>query len=368
MSVKAIKRVIDAMSYNKLNVLHWHILDSNDFNFKSKSHPKLWKSMKVVEEEELYTYEIIKELVEYGLDRAVRIIPEVEAPGHSYSIGKAYPDLGTSLNEDDWRFYGPGPPSGQLDPTNPKSSQIVKDLIDEFAQLFPDNYIHLSGDEINNNSWDSSESIRKYMKRYNVTFDDLFKNFNYQMQIQAKKNNRSIIVWQEALLKHSCKLPPDALVQVWLGASDAKKIIELGHNVLASSNQHWYLDCGHGTEIGNYPTGKSWCDPYKHWQIVYSYDLAANLTAEQAKKVKGGEVAAWGEQIDEQVIEKFLWPRASAASEVLWTGNRDGDKIRSTKHVLPRLNDWRFRMVGRGIGAEPLQPLWCVKNPYRCDL
>ncbi|KXN74560.1 glycoside hydrolase family 20 protein [Conidiobolus coronatus NRRL 28638] len=367
MPVETLKRTIDAMSYNKLNVFHWHILDAHDFNFKSKSHPELWKAMDIVEEDQLYTYDIIKDLVEYGLERGVRIIPEVEAPAHAYTLGKAFPEIATSLDMDEWDVYAAEPPSGQIDPTNPKSHKIVADLIDEFVQLFPDQYIHLSGDEVNNNAWNNSATIREYIAKHNVTFDKLLGDFNLGMQAQAKKHNKSVMVWEEILLNHNVTLPSDALVQVWLGASDTKKVIQRGHDVIASSYQYWYLDCGHGAWIGDAPSGSSWCDPYKHWQIVYTYDLIANLTATEAKKVKGGEVTAWSEQIDAQVIDKYLWPRASAASEVLWSGNRDDGKVRSTKHVLPRLNDWRFRLVNRGIGAEPLQPLWCVKNPYRCD-
>ncbi|KXN74554.1 glycoside hydrolase family 20 protein, partial [Conidiobolus coronatus NRRL 28638] len=299
--------------------------------------------------------------------RAVRIIPEVEAPAHAYSIGKAFPEIGTSLDYDDWDVMAAEPPSGQLDPTNPKSHKIVADLIDEFSQLFPDKYIHLSGDEVNEKSWESSEKIRDYLKANRTTINNLYNDFNYGMQAKAKENGKSIIVWQEALLKHNVKFPSDALVQVWLGAGDAKAVIEKGYDVLSSSYQYWYLDCGHGQWMGEAPNSHSWCDPYKSWQIIYSYDLVAGLTPAQAQKVKGGEVTAWSEQIDEYVIDKYLWPRASAASEVLWTGNKDKGKLRSTKHVLPRLNDWRFRMLKRGIIAEPLQPLWCVKNPYRCD-
>ncbi|KXN74559.1 glycoside hydrolase family 20 protein, partial [Conidiobolus coronatus NRRL 28638] len=299
--------------------------------------------------------------------RAVRIIPEVEAPAHSYPIGKAFPEIGTTLDFDEWDVMAAEPPSGQIDPTNPKSNQIIADLIDEFSLLFPDSYIHLSGDEVNEKSWESSPKIRNYLKANHTTINKLFVDFNLSMQAKAKKNGKSVIVWQEALLKHNVELPSDSLVQVWLGAGDTKKIIEKGHDVLASSYQYWYLDCGHGEWMGDATNSSSWCDPYKSWQIIYSYDLTAGLTPTQARRVKGGEVAAWAEQIDEYVIDKYLWPRSSAASEVLWTGNKDNGKVRSTKHVLPRLNDWRFRMLKRGILAEPLQPLWCVKNPYRCD-
>lgn len=45
-------------------------------------------------------------------------------------------------------------------------------------------------------------------------------------------------------------------------------------------------------------------------------------------------------------------PRAAAAAEVFWTGTSRG----SVRDALPRLHDWRYRAVRRGIKASPLQP------------
>ena len=38
----AIRGVIDSLPYTKLNVLHWHMSDSQSFPFESKTRPKLW--------------------------------------------------------------------------------------------------------------------------------------------------------------------------------------------------------------------------------------------------------------------------------------------------------------------------------------
>lgn len=40
-SVKTLKRLIDGMSYNKLNMFHWHITDTHSFPFYSKSVPQV---------------------------------------------------------------------------------------------------------------------------------------------------------------------------------------------------------------------------------------------------------------------------------------------------------------------------------------
>lgn len=365
--VDTIKRTIRAMSLTKLNVFHWHIVDSHSWPFQSLKHPLLSK-VGAIFPNQVYTYTDISNLVNFALDHGVRVIPELEAPAHSYAIGLAYPEIKTCMDDDNWDQTAAEPPSGQIDPTNPKSIQIVNDILDEFVSLFPDKFIHLSGDEVNLRCWNNTKSIRDYVEAKGVTLDLLLTDFATKMHRRAEKHKKSIMVWQEILLNHNIPLPEDTLVQVWLGAEDTKRIVDRGHRVVASSYQYWYLDCGKGSWIGDSSKGSSWCDPYKHWQMIYSYDLLANLTQSQETMVAGGEVAIWSEQTDEINLDRVAWPRSAAAAEVLWSGNREPDgKVRGTKDVLPRFNNFRFYLVQNGINAEPNQPLWCVVNPGRCD-
>lgn len=101
-------------------------------------------------------------------------------------------------------------------------------------------------------------------------------------------------------------------------------------------------------------TGGSWCAPYKTWQRIYSFDMTKGINGVSGEgKVLGGEVALWSEQSDETVLDAKLWPRASAAAEVFWSGSYDKDgKRRELSEVWPRMNDWRFRLLKRGIGAS----------------
>lgn len=121
----------------------------------------------------------------------------------------------------------------------------------------------------------------------------------------------------------------------------------------------------------NYPGGDggSWCGPFKTWARIYSYDITYNLSESEADLVLGGEVALWSEQSDATNLDSRLWPRTAAMAESLWSGNRrSGDAKKRYADALNRLNDWRFRLVERGINAEPLQPLWCLKHPGQCNL
>ena len=92
--VDAIKRHVDAMSYNKLNLLHWHLVDFQSFPFVSQSAPKL--SHGAYSTRETYTVDDLRDVVQYAKARGVRIMAEIDTPGHSASWGVGYPDIVTS--------------------------------------------------------------------------------------------------------------------------------------------------------------------------------------------------------------------------------------------------------------------------------
>lgn len=114
-----------------------------------------------------------------------------------------------------------------------------------------------------------------------------------------------------------------------------------------------------------------WCTPTKNWRLIYAYDTiaAAGLTEEEAKLVLGGEVAVWSENIDSTNLDNLIWPRASAAGEVWWSGRQDAaGQNRSQYDASPRLADWRERMLARGVNAAPVQMPFCTQaqDPREC--
>lgn len=118
-----------------------------------------------------------------------------------------------------------------------------------------------------------------------------------------------------------------------------------------------------------YGAGGSWCAPFKTWQRIYSYDMTYGINKSDKGKILGGEVAIWGEQTGPTVIDGRLWPRASSASEVWWSGSYDNKgKRRTVKDVSERFYDWGYRLQARGIASEPVQPKYCHTHPGACDL
>jgi hexosaminidase len=78
--VDVLKHTLDGMAAVKLNVFHWHLTEDQGFRIESKLFPKLT----IMGSDGLfYTQQDVAEIVRYARARGIRVVPEVEMPGHS---------------------------------------------------------------------------------------------------------------------------------------------------------------------------------------------------------------------------------------------------------------------------------------------
>jgi Glycosyl hydrolase family 20, catalytic domain len=78
----------------------------------------------------------------------------------------------------------------------------------------------------------------------------------------------------------------------------------------------------------------------------------------------------WTEQTDSVNLDDMLWPRGSAAGEILWSGQKNAQgHNRTFLAASPRLAEMRERLVLRGIQAGPVQPVFCTQagNAEECS-
>nr|KYP35459.1 Beta-hexosaminidase [Cajanus cajan] len=367
--VKDLLRTVEAMSMNKLNVFHWHITDAESFPLILPSEPALAEKGAYASHM-VYSPEDVKRVVEFGLDHGVRVIPEIDTPAHTGSWALAYPDIVTCANmfwwpaDSDWPDrVASQPGSGHLNPLNPKTYQVLNNVIHDITTLFPEQFYHSGADEVIPGCWKTDPTIQKYLSNGGTLNQVLEKFINNTLPLIVSLN-RTAVYWEDVLLDDTVHVPSTMLpkehviLQTWNnGHSNTKKIVSSGYRAIVSSAEFYYLDCN----------GGSWCAPFKTWQTIYNYDIAYGLSEEEAKLVLGGEVALWSEQADSTVLDARIWPSSCALAEALWSGNRDEKGRKRYAEATDRLNEWRSRMVSRGIGAEPIQPLWCVKNPGMCN-
>ncbi|KAJ2081452.1 Glucosamine-6-phosphate isomerase (Glucosamine-6-phosphate deaminase) (GNPDA) (GlcN6P deaminase) [Coemansia sp. RSA 988] len=369
-SLKAIFRTLDAMSYNKMNVFHWHIVDAQSWPVESKTFPELQKKG-AYSAEMSYSYSDVRRVIQYAKERGIRVIPEFDVPGHTYIVGTVFPELMSCMNKQpNWDQYAAEPPSGQLNIVKPESVEFANKVIDEYTKLFTDEIFHVGGDEVNRKCWEEDPDVKAYLKDHpKEDVESLLVDWYTKVHNHLATTGKHAYTWEETLFHSNYTPPKDTIIQTWIDGESVPKTVAKGYRVVSANSDSYYLDCGHGAWLSNFD-GNSWCDPFKTWMHVYNYDVAANITdANELKLILGTEVALWSEQADETVVDSRLWPRAAAMAETAWTGKKDASgKVRTTGEVASRLHEQRFRMVGRGINAEPLQPLWCARNPGACNL
>ena len=152
MPVEVVKRNLDAMAAVKLNVFHWHLSEDQGFRVESKKYPKL---QEFGSDGNYYTQDQIRDVVAYARDRAIRVIPEFDMPGHTGAWFPGYPELAAGAGPYSIATqYGVFDPV--MDPTKEETYAFIDGFIGEMAQLFPDPYFHVGGDEVRDVAWKQS--------------------------------------------------------------------------------------------------------------------------------------------------------------------------------------------------------------------
>lgn len=391
LKIDTIKAQIDIMSLSKMNVLHWHIEDSQSWPIILKSYPQMSKG--AFTERETYTIQDLADVVKYGKERGVRIVPELEAPGHGSAGWLQVNSLLVACanawwSNDNMKFkVANEPPAGQLEILNDELYDVIKGVYDELSEVFSDNVFHVGADELNANCYNFSAITQEWFKANSSrTMKDLTQYFfDKALPIYNNTKNRRLTMWEDVVTTsdgaHS--IPKDVIMQSWNNdMGNVKFLADKGYDVIVSSSSHFYLDCGYGGFVSNDPEyvpvkqndgfnngfGGSWCGPYKTWQTIYDYDFTSTLTDEEKSHVLGAEAALWSEQVDSVVLIQKIWPRAAALAESTWSGNRDKTGMLRTTQLTQRILNFREWLVALGYNASPLMPKSCMLNPHSCDL
>ncbi|KAG8857991.1 N-acetyl-glucosamine-6-phosphate deacetylase [Tulasnella sp. 330] len=374
--VADIYRTLDAMSWSKLNVFHWHVVDSQSFPLEVAAFPELAKAG-AYDASSVYSVADVQAIVQYAGQRGIDVMMEIDTPGHTAAIADSHPDYIACNNAVPWTSYANGtynksidqPPAGQLRLANKNVITFVTDLFISVIQNLPSKYFSTGGDEINDNCYTTDAETQAELTANKQTFEEALSSFTQNTHKALTQAGKIPVVWEEMVLSHNVTLVNGTVVLVWISSADAALVVEKGFQIVHVPSNYFYLDCGGGGWVGDNTAGNSWCDPYKTWQMIYSFDPYDSITAAQQPLVLGGETALWSEQSDTDSLDDKLWPRSAAAAEVFWTGANGPDgHPRNSTEALARLHDLRYRYVQRGVKAIALQPEWCALRPNACDL
>lgn len=376
LTVKSILDQIDIMALVKMNSLHWHLVDTQSWPLALESYPEMIQD--AYSPEEVYSKSDIKYVIDYARSRGVRIIPEIDMPGHARAGWRKVDPSIVECADAFWTDAAVEPPPGQLNITSNRTYEVITNLYNELSELFIDNYFHVGNDEL-------QVKCFPQLELQNSTVVQLLSHYlDEALPIFFNIPERKLIMWDDILLSTVSvpKLPPNITLQVWHEPTGIKNLTSRGYDVIVSLYDFLYLDCGYAGFVTNDPRyaesdgniefnngqAGSWCGPYKSYQRIYVFDILANLTESEQKHVLGAEAPLWSEQVDSTVITSKIWPRVAALAESLWSGNKDAKGNHRTYEFTKRIFNFREYIVKMGYDASPLAPKYCIMNPHACDL
>src|SRR5215475_7457481 len=313
MPTEVVKRTLDGMEAVKMNVLNFHLSENHEFRVESKKFPKL---QEMGSGGHYYTQDQIKELIAYARDRGIRVIPEFDMPGHTTAWFVGYPELASAPGpyeiETKWGVFDPA-----MDPTKESTYKFLDKFIKEMTGLFPDEFFHLGGDEVNGKQWDANSEIQSFMKSHNMkTNEELQTYFTQRVVKIILKYKKTPVGWDEVLTPD---VPKEVVVHSWRGPESEAKAVQQGNRALLSNG--YYLDLAESAEQHylNDPLGGD----------------AAKLSPEQQKMILGGEACMWSEMVSAENVDSRIWPRAAAIAERLWSpaAVRDVDSMYARMEV-----------------------------------
>ncbi|MFN0171117.1 MAG: beta-N-acetylhexosaminidase [Bryobacteraceae bacterium] len=321
MPVPVILRNLDAMEAVKLNVFHWHLTDDQGFRVESKVFPLLHQ---VGSDGNYYTQQEIREVLAYAHDRGIRIVPELDMPGHCASWLVGYPHLGSAPGPysiiHTFGIYDP-----TLDPTRDEVYQFIDKLVGEMAGLFPDEYFHVGGDEVTGKHWKNNPSIQAFVRQHSLQDEaGLQAHFNRRVEAIVRKHGKKMVGWDEVLHRD---LPRDIMVQSWRDQESLAAAAGRGYPAILSFG--YYLD--HLKPAKN------------HYSVDPLGGQAKKLSSAEAARILGGEACMWTEFVNPETIDSRIWPRTAAIAERLWSRAdvTDVDSMHQRLEAISRRLDWR---------------------------
>ncbi|XP_029723474.2 chitooligosaccharidolytic beta-N-acetylglucosaminidase [Aedes albopictus] len=365
--IRAIQRQLDGMASTKLNVLHWHITDSQSFPLEMPSLPLMTK-YGAYSEKQIYTQQDVRSVFEYAKLRGIRVLLEFDAPAHAgngwqWAPAAGFGSLAVCVNQQPWRKLCIEPPCGQLNPANPHLYPTLQKLYADFSGLIPPQEIlHMGGDEVFFGCWNATREVVDYLEgqgksRGEDDFLDLWGEFQanvlrlWDQQRQGLEQLQPTILWSSHLTDPAViekYLPKERyVVQTWVESDKdlPLQLVRKGYRLIVSTKNAWYFDHGFWGVTN-----------YYNWRKVYNNKLL------KSTKVLGGEACIWTEFIDENSLDSRTWPRLAAVGERLWA-----NPLQDASKAEGRFYRHRERLITRGLRPEAVAPKWCEQNEGECQ-
>jgi len=342
-------RYVDLLALHKLNTLHLHLTDDQGWRFEVRKYPLLTEvggfrresAAGHAREERFdgvphggfYTQAELRDLVAYAARRGVRIMPEVDMPGHTQAAIAAYPHLGNDPTRrlevrTSWGI------STHVLNVEDATVDFMRDVLDELVDVFPFEYVHVGGDEVPPDEWAASPAAKARMAGEGLsTVDGLLGWWMRQLSAHLARHGRRMAAWDE-IIEHAP--PTDTTIVAWRGVDRVEAALRAGLPVIAAPFTHTYFDWAE-SDAPDEPLAIAGVLPL---ETVYGYDPG---------DVLGTQGQLWSEYLPTtDMVEWRAFPRLAALAEVAWSGSGDYAEFRA------RLATHLRRLDALGVNYRPL--------------
>ncbi len=323
---------LEIMALHKLNNFHWHLTEDQGWRFYSEKHLLLTEigsyrthtNFNSVPHSGYYTKEDMKEIVDYAHSLFIKVIPEIDTPGHTVSAIAAYPFLSCFdrelVTETKW-----GVKYDVLCVGKESTFDFVFSLFDEVLEIFTDGVVHIGGDEVPTRRWELCPHCQQRMKEEGFKkAEDLHTYYLNRIGDYLRSKGVRAVMWNDRVRDFMT----DRFIawQLWNGdmkEEDVAQEVNKGRAFIISSAQAYYL---------NFPYGQT------SLEKCYKYNpVPRGIREENRHLIEGAEACLWTEFIpDMKKAEYSMFPRLGAFSETVWSGEENKDY----KDFLSRLDGY----------------------------
>ncbi|NAS10530.1 beta-N-acetylhexosaminidase [Poritiphilus flavus] len=343
--MEKVKQLLDLMAEHKLNKFHWHLTDEPAWRIEIKAYPKLvqvgsigdWSNSSKTPK--FYTQEQIREVVDYAIAQQIEVIPEIDMPGHASAANRAYPEFSGGGNKDHPEFtYNPG---------KEETYAYLADILREVGELFPSEYIHIGGDEVNfaNAQWLDDPEVRSLMRTNDLKdLKEVEYYFLNRISDSLKAMGKKMAGWDE--ISGSGVNTNSSLVFWWRhDKPDVRsKTIQNRYPTVLCPRIPMYLDF---VQHHTHEYGRKWDGAFGDAVQAYHFPDSLDVEIPIDEPIVGIQACIWTERIaNEKRLDFMAWPRLTAISEAAWTSPTS----KSYDNFLKRLEEFLPFYEERNIG------------------
>ncbi|PCH78541.1 MAG: beta-hexosaminidase [Flavobacteriaceae bacterium] len=378
-SLEEVKLFLDHMALYKLNKFHMHLTDDQGWRIEIKKYPLLtekgaWRTedandkhcnekaktnpLFIIDPQHFqekdgvnkyggfFTQVQIKDIISYAAALNIEVIPEIDMPGHFKAAIDNYPYL-SCTGEAGWgeQFSRPAclGKQGSLD--------FAKDILTEIAALFPSQYIHIGGDEVNIQSWKECDKCQRAIQKNNLKNEhELQSFFNKDIADFLHSKGKRLLGWDEIA---EGGLSSDATVMWWRNwAPKARDItVNNGSDLIITPDFEYYFDFTNEST----PLSK-----------VYNYEpVPEHFTPKQRAHVIGIQANLWSERIPNfKRLQYQAFPRLQGLAETAWSLKEHKDFDNFTQRLeghYPRMDALNINYFIPSVEGLPNQIVFIDK-------